>query len=203
MNDSRFPRRTIDDEIDRVVRELVALDPRPGLRRRVLSRLERKNSIRVFGPRVFVPVGALLALLIAVFVWRPFPASMPTQTIAQNPASPPQAAGPATAAPVPSPRPPLVAQPEPVGVTDASRGPSVFGPRTGHVNATTVTGNSAVGLPRFTATVDTALPMEPAEGAPAAFAPIAIAPLPAMNDIRVAPLEIKRISVPPLSTRGQ
>ena len=195
MSDSRFPRRTIDDEIDRVVRDLVELDPMPGLRRRVLSRLERTDSTFEFGPRVFVPVGVLLVLLIGVLVWRPNATPSTPQVVAQNPAS---ASPPAAATRPTTPALSQLTAPEvkPVPrVTRAVTAPkAVFGPPSGRVTATSLAGRSAA---RSAAVLADAVPRPGTREDVPAFTPIAIAP------IRIVPLELQRLSVPPLSGRDQ
>ncbi|HXG55062.1 MAG TPA: hypothetical protein VNJ03_06750 [Vicinamibacterales bacterium] len=60
------PIRSIDDSIDATVRDLMHVDPRPGLRRRVLSTLDAPVRKGSWMPWLLAPAGALAAVLLAV-----------------------------------------------------------------------------------------------------------------------------------------
>ena len=68
MSDHNFRKTGLDDAIDNVVRDVVRLDPRPGLRRRVLSQLGASQPSSSWIPRLLVPLGALACILAAVLV---------------------------------------------------------------------------------------------------------------------------------------
>lgn len=191
MSNGNFPRRTLDDAIDRAVRELMTIDPRPGLRRRVLSRLERRAGGASAAARLLVPAAALLAIVVAVMLWDPAGAPTPSPASDSQTASAPppveRATSPKPAAPQPIPEAPSRA------ANASPRSESIFGPRTGRVTATAVPA----------ATAREALPVDATEETLVPFAPITMTPLPAINEIRVSPLEIQRITIPALPPRRQ
>jgi hypothetical protein len=134
----------IDRAIDRAVRDLMQLDPPPGLRRRVLAQLsgpdEARHAFSFIRPQLALAVVALMVVLIsATRVWYG----------AQAPA-PPHAPAVAVGAPVP------MIEVESVVQQAASRGETsgqitreripmprvanVFGDRPGRVSAATVDG---------------------------------------------------------------
>ena len=186
MSNQSFPRRLLDDAIDRAVHELVQADPGPGFRRRVISKLNSPVTRTTWRPIWLVPVGALAAIVLLA-VWlrpgTPSPAA-PTQThiVAQAPVVPPPVA-PLAQAPVRS---------EPVRKTLAAREPVVqftFGPRTDRVAATSVPAvtEGDAPLPPPAATTESAT----------ALAPLQIGPLQSPAPITLAPIVIRPIVLVP------
>jgi len=81
----------IDRAIDRAVREMMQVDPPPGLRRRVLARLnESNNRDRHFLPQLAFAALAMMIVLLATSIW-----------YRGEPPTPPQPPAMATGAPVP------------------------------------------------------------------------------------------------------
>lgn len=58
----------LDRAIDRAVRNMVHVDPRPGFRGRVFARLEAAPARRAAWPQLTMAAGALALVLLAVFV---------------------------------------------------------------------------------------------------------------------------------------
>lgn len=101
--------RDIDDAIDRAVRDIMGLEPRAGLRGRVLERLERPRAGFFALPRL-VAAAAVVAIAVTAFlVMRPAHERMAPPEIASTPA--PVAVP--DAAPVREPAPPATASAEP------------------------------------------------------------------------------------------
>ena len=72
-SNQRYQRRAIDEAIDRAVGEMMEIDPRPGLRRRVQSRIEKPFGRRALwwrGSFVMLPAAALLLIIVAVVTSR-------------------------------------------------------------------------------------------------------------------------------------
>ena len=72
-SNQRYQRRAIDEAIDRTVGEMMEIDPRPGLRRRVQSRIEKPFGRRALwwrGSFVMLPAAALLLIIVAVVTSR-------------------------------------------------------------------------------------------------------------------------------------
>lgn len=87
MTDHDFQQRSLrslDDTINDAVRGLMHVDPRPGLRRRVLSTLDapvRQRTGLPWMPWLLAPAGALAALLLAVALLdNPTPTPSPVTT---------------------------------------------------------------------------------------------------------------------------
>jgi hypothetical protein len=83
---NQWPRREtspnpLDDAIDRAVRAMMNVDPRPGLRGRVLARLERSPAPAAWLPRLALASAILAAIVGAVFLFRP--AQAPTRIVQQ------------------------------------------------------------------------------------------------------------------------
>ncbi len=181
--------------IDRAVRTMMQVDPAPGLRRRVLARIEAPAPrIRLF-PRVAAGIGALAVLVLAVVVFRPAlePASRPAEGAAIALPSPS-----APAADRPAPREPVVEKAR----ATASRQPraraadtpiampriaNVFGGRDPRVSAAAAAIDDVV-FPTESAG-------QPADDRPGMPPPIGV------PEIRIAPLEVGRIRVEPMPTR--
>jgi hypothetical protein len=106
---SDFPRRLasesrLDRAIERAVRDMIQIDPRPGFRRRVLTRLDPEPVRSSPFLRIAVVAGALVILILAVLVVVPDRGSrLPdgsvarTRAVAQN-AAPTAAVKPAATA---------------------------------------------------------------------------------------------------------
>ena len=175
----------LDRAIDRAVRTMMHVDPAPGLRRRVLSRLDSPGADRRLFLRGYAwGVAAVAILIVAVMFTRDHrtePAAVvPQPSVAANQ---PPAAREVSAAPseapvergspsqVPSPRVTREAIPMP-------RVANVFGARTGSVSAAAERGVEAV--------------WPGAENPSSAVAPLLIAPL------TPAQIETPAIVIPPL-----
>ena len=191
-NDSPWtasPKSPLDRAIDRAVRKMMHVDPPPGLRRRVLSRLEsRAAERRPFVPRYAWGAAALVILIVAVMFTRdhrtePVAVVRQPSVVANGPtalrepsAAPPQA-------------PPKRTSPSQVpshGVTRETipmpRIANVFGTRTASVSAATESSVEAV-WPGAE---------NPAENPSSSVAPLVITPL------TPAPIETPAIVIPPL-----
>ena len=176
---------SLDRAIDRAVRNLMHVDPPPGLRRRVLLRLEPgAPERRLFAPRLAWGAAALVILIVAVMFTRDHrtePAAVvPQPSVAANqPPAPREVSAAPSEAPVergspsqaPSPRVTREAIPMP-------RVANVFGARTGRVSAAAERGAEAV--------------WPGAENPSSTVAPLLIAPL------TPTPIETPAIVIPPL-----
>ena len=112
MRMSDVPRRfggaadsRLDRAIDRAVRDMVQVDPRPGFRSRVLAHLDREPARSPMFMRFALAAGALAVLLLAVMVM------MPDRRSELPPSAPPREAPPLTTTPraATSPGPPVAA----------------------------------------------------------------------------------------------
>ena len=179
----------LDRAIDRAVREMMELDPPPGLRRRVLSRLDSPSARRTVGvaPYAWAAV-ALMILVVGMIVARDRTTTSPgaaatSQSVktAAPPTPAPQVRAPETSAATATPD-RGTAKPRPTHETiHMPRVHNVFGPRSPAVAAT----DARAGSSRVA---------EPAADALAAVPALVIEPLvPATLDnlgIVVPPLEI-------------
>ena len=176
----------LDRAIDRAVRKMMHVDPPPGLRRRVLSRLDSRAA----GRRLFVPqyawgVAALVILIVGVMFTlnhRTEPVAVvpqpsvvageapPTREISAAPSQTPVAGGRTPTSPSPS-RITREAIPMP-------RIANVFGTRTASVSAAAENGIEAV--------------WPGADSPSSSVAPLVITPL------TPAPIETPEIIIPPL-----
>lgn len=184
MNEQHEPGTRVDAAIDRELRRMVSLDPAPGLRRRVLARLDARAAGPAWWPRLAAAGAALALVVLAVLFLRPNHVP-PQDTLAVDaPARPaPAAPGPeATLAhedspsDAPSPR---VSARTPV-VEDLPPPPrmdTVFGGAPdGRIAAASADPVEAVTLPVHAETG--ALPtLDPIEIAPIVISPIEIRPL--------------------------
>ena len=187
MSNHNYPRRLLDDAIDRAVQELVHADPRPGFRRRVIAKIHAPAR-RSWGMRFLVPAGALAAAILLAIWLRPqdvpVPAGPAPAVAAERPvAAPTQATAPAVSEAV---KPPVVAHRTPA--RRQAPVPFSFGARSDRVTATNVPGPA----PRI-GVEDTAASTELLEAAPA-LGPIHVAPL------TLAPIVVKPIEVRPIGT---
>ncbi|MBA2258735.1 MAG: hypothetical protein H0W18_07555, partial [Acidobacteria bacterium] len=178
------------------------------LRRRVLSRLERSSRPRTlwtWGSWEVVSAAAVLMIIVAVVGgrWRQTPveiaqtpsafAKAPTDTsasvalsaLAKAPAdkSAPVAPSALSAPPAPASRPARNAM---------ARSEAIFGPRRDRVSAASAERLAAEGEP-----VGIVPPVHEQDSI--AVAPIVMRPLPQMQELRIAPIEIQRLTVPALS----
>lgn len=89
----------LDAAIDRAVRHMMHVDPPPGLRRRVLSRLDTPAATPAWWPRLAMAGAGLAAILLAVVLLRPGPDAEPPiiETAAQPVDQPAVVAPPAIA----------------------------------------------------------------------------------------------------------
>jgi hypothetical protein len=110
--------REIDDAIDRAVREIMSVEPRAGLRGRVLAELESRSDGRWSFPRLAGAAAVLAVGILMLFIWsRPSPhpvgpatmagkespeAAAPEGAPASVPAAPPASPGDSTPTPAPS-----------------------------------------------------------------------------------------------------
>lgn len=190
-----YPSResALDHAIDRAVHEMAQVDPRPGLSRRVLRRLESgatAQHTRWTLPRwqgALAAVTALLIVTVALFTLRsPDAQPVPSTQVATNPPAAPAPSAPEPRAVAPSPT-----RTAPVARQRERSPESIFGPRHDRVAAASVPTAVPATIP--------APAYEPAEPhAATPVDPITIAP------IGVSPIEIRRITIPSLtpSQRG-
>jgi len=166
MTNHDFRESSVDDAIDSAVREIMQLDPRPGLRRRVLSQLDAPAAERSWLPRLILPIGALTCIALTVLVLtrgvQPTPPAPPVATppTSQIPPSAPASPAPSVTASAPSPLPepaPTTLSAKPRGAATPVSGESIFGPRSGRVSAASVKPAEASGaapvLPEFAGTL--------------------------------------------------
>ena len=197
MSNHNYPRRLLDDAIDRAVHDLVQADPRPGFRRRVMTKVSAPARRSSWGGRFLLPAGALAAVVMLAFWLRPatspVPAAGAPQVAEQRPlpsSAPAQSPAAGTAQPLKS----------VLGERTVSKGAAVasatsprrqppvqftFGPRTERVAATSVKDGAAaddidVEVVEDAATFLTALP-------PVRISPIEVKP------ILIKPIELKPI----------
>ncbi len=183
----------LDRAIDRAVREMMHVDPPPGLRRRVLSRLEAPVARRpLFLPRYVFATAALAILIVAAMFLRdpggsPVGSETPPSIASGTPRVQP---GPATEAPRPKDRKvtplgksaPITREPIPM-----PRVANVFGAGTTRVSAAADPGSEAVW------TGDRGSPSEVPSNP---VAPLVIAPL------TPPAIETPAIVIPPLVIPG-
>lgn len=193
MSNHNYPRRLLDDAIDRAVHEMMQAEPRPGFRRRVLGKLkEPAGARRSWVPTLLVPAGVLMAALIMASLLRPAPT-----VLAPSPDAVAQRA-PQVEPPLAAETPAAQTQTPSVAPREARRQPPArhrsvpftFGPSTGRATATSVSKPAAgnVDVPESQAspvTVDPSLRQ--------------IAPLIQPAPIPLRPIELKDIMlmIPP------
>jgi hypothetical protein len=196
-NDSSLGRggeSPLDRAIDRAVREMMHVDPPPGLRRRVLSRLEPSVTRRpLFLPRhVFAAAALAILLLAAMFMRNQGGSPVGTET------TPSIASGtPPRVQPGPAPEPHPARDPK-----DTARGSSAQITRE-RIQMPRVTNVFGTGTSRVSATVDsgsepvwTGDSGRPNDDASNPVTPLVIAPL------MPAPIETPAIDIPPLVIPG-
>ena len=190
MTNNNYPRRLLDDAIDRAVHELVQADPRPGLRRRVIAKVNAPAKRASWTIRLLLPAGAMAAIvLLAVWlrpVTPPHAETPAAQVVQQQPTAPaPQVQAPAPMASAPA-APPVVAR-----RSSPRRQPPVqftFGGPNDRVSATNVT--EPVDRP----VIPAGSPVTPAVDLPTTLPPLYVAP------IEVKPIVIKPIEIKPIGS---
>lgn len=192
MSNHTYPRRLLDDAIDRAVHDLARRDPRPGFRRRVLAQLNAAPPRMSWIPKVLVPVAAIAAVLILAVWLRPHPA--PTElvsapaSVVQSPQQPPAAASPEEAKTFP---PPVR---ETARRIDRKRQHVVqftFGPPSQRVVATSVSNASEV------SPATDAVPKQRTDDPSPVLPLIRLAPIEGLAEITVKPIEIRPIAIAP------
>jgi hypothetical protein len=177
-------REDLEHAIDRAVRDMMDVDPPPGLRERVRARLEVRAR-PLFGPLRLAGLtacAAALALLVWMFGARPAE-RVPDATIVQT--SPPAATQQAT--PVPQPVQPAVTRPERAAAPVAAARPDRL------VQAASIDISE---LPE----VEPIAIEEIDAIAPLAVAMLQPEPIAATTDIRIAPLQVDDIEIAPLTS---
>lgn len=174
MTDTR-----LDDAIDRAVREMMNVDPRPGLSRRVLARLETPRTSWLTVPRLAAAAALVAIIVVALVLVTRTPAPVSQQVAV-------------------TPRPPVVAPPseEPVPSPSTGRTPpiaSIMPPRVRFELRQQP--RAAEELPPFvtSARVEPLASMIPIEVPPAGpraleLPEVVVAPLAAIEPVRVEPL---------------
>jgi hypothetical protein len=185
MTNNNYPRRLLDDAIDRAVHELVQAEPRPGLRRRVIAKVNAPAKQSSWAIRFLLPAGAMAAIVLLAVWLRPVasPAQAPApQVVEQQRAAPsPEVLARAPIASAPAPAPVIARRSSP------RRQPPVqftFGAPSDRIAATSVTNPSD----------RPAIPVESAE-ASAIDTPMALPP------IHIAPIEVKPIVIKPIEVK--
>ena len=192
MSKHNYPRRLLDDAIDRAVHEIMQAEPRPGFRRRVLGKLNEPAARRSWVPTLLAPVAALVAVLTIAIWLRPAPPVLAPSPDAVAKRAPETASPVATEKPAAAPQIPAVAPPETRRRPPARREsvPFTFGPPTGRATATSVSKPAA-------GTVDVPEP----QASPVTVDPSLrqIAPLIQPAPIPLRPIELKDIMlmIPP------
>ncbi len=192
----------IDEAIDRAVREIMHREPPPGLRRRVLARLDAPAPRAWVAPRIAFAAAAVLIVVVATVLMlrNNRVAETPRHEIAAAPASTPATPSADRAAPSPPSvvehtrrpsQPRRIARPAPAQSASVGLAPPAAGPRTatppqGRVTATSLPDASAG--PAFT----------PAAAASALPEPPTAVGLPPLPDIQIPPIKIDAIPVPPI-----
>ena len=200
MTNDNSPDGRLDDAIDRAVREMMQVDPRPGLRRRVLARLERSAHgpglraapdtwLRRFrGSFFLLPAAAVIAMVLAIVIpaVRPSAPDVKSAPPAQTASGHHESSRPRQRFPRPGrlPRNRLV-RPCPRRRALRSSASGVIGspPRACNLPSST--------RERF--------PRSPRRTSQPGFARIVMTPLVEVSEIRIRPIEIQAITLPALS----
>ena len=184
----------LDGAIDQAVREMMTIDPRPGLRRRVTNSI-KIPSHRAPGLRFgLAALGVVMAALLSIVVGRQSDPARPVhapQVAVTAPAAPATPlAGPQAIEPLPpAVSAPELARPRAKATTPAPTPESIFGPRQGRVAAASVSSRSAAAV----AAVWVAIPADAARWS--AMTPITFQPM------MVVPLAIQPLFTGPRSPR--
>ena len=182
MSNHHYPRRLLDDAIDRAVHELVQSDPRPGFRRRVMTKVAAPARRSSWTLRLLLPAGAMTAVALLALWVRPEPASRtaPRETIVAEqrpPAASSETQAPSPVAAAPSTRPAAGRRTAPRSQAPV---PFTFGPRTDRVAATSVQSDDADAVaagPLTEREADTLLSLPPVRISPIEIVPIVIKPI--------------------------
>jgi hypothetical protein len=198
-------RGRLDHAIDRAVREMVQVDPRPGLRHRVANRLAKAEApgaaslvtLTFAFPRPYAVIAAAAAVLVMVAAFgllrgpelapevdvvESTPAVSP---VAAAPSLPPVTASEPVAAPVGTARAERVPPPGPASIPPARDG--IFGERNARIRAANVPAERADVAADADLLVEPALPL--VEGGIPPIEAITIEP------IRLAPLTIRPVTL--------
>jgi hypothetical protein len=183
------------DAVDGAVREMLDVEPPPGLRGRVLDRIEAGGPAAPVWRRkalwLMVPVAAAAVMVLAVFgPWR--------RAIEPAPSAPPAIASAADQVPNPVLQPPPTRSTAPTSVeiglpyglphsTGARRAPSPARP------------GLVVAAAALTDTDTVVTQIEPLPGPPSIAIERLASPAPAMSGLGVAPLEIRALEVTALT----
>jgi hypothetical protein len=181
----------MDAAIDRAVREIMSVEPRPGFRRRVLERLTDAPPARWTWARISVGIAAAAATLVAA-VWLRAPEPSTTPTTPSVARHQPADVAPSSPSPTPPPeiKPPVIKKRLPPAPSlPATPRLNVPQPPPGRVEATS--------LPLVQ-------PQQLEAGQPQPSAldtiePIRVPPLQPIPELVVRGLTIERITIPPLS----
>jgi hypothetical protein len=179
--------RDIDDAIDHAVRDIMGVEPRAGLRARVLDRLERPRAGLFAVPRLAAAAAVVAIAVIAFFVMRAAPERIPAPEIA------------GITAPVAAPDTPPATVAAPTTTAKAEPAPRREVPRSAPRRPRTPAGQDIVEFPArgvvAAATVAGAMP-PPGEAVDVVPMPLDPGAQPiAIEAIRIEPLAVERIVV--------
>ena len=207
MPDKRFSDRQLDDAIDRVVRDIMSVEPRPDLRARVLAQLDGPSARIAFWPRLAFATLALILAIAAVVTLRQGVADhVDAPQIATSPPSPgtsPESAAPRSASTSKAPSPSTDA----AAATPRSASGAPNGSRPPRTGTTTPSRSQPVQDRVVQAasiqSVDDATaeppPVAPADDIrPTGF--VNLKPI-AQSEIVITPITVERIEITPLSSR--
>ncbi len=185
MTDKQRTERDIDAAIDRAVREIMSVEPRPGFRRRVLERLTDAPPARWSWARVTGGMAAAAATLVAA-LW------LNTADRSPAPAAPTVARQQPTDVVLPAPSPSPTTQPRQLAVNKP----------VGSVNTPRTVLRKPVAQPPPGRVEATSLPLvqpQPLPNAVDTMEAIRVSPLPPIPEADVRRRIIERITIPPLS----
>jgi hypothetical protein len=195
MNDTNPHGGAVDRAIDRAVRQMMSADAPPGLRRRVLARIEGPAPGAALFPRLAMAAAALALVVLAVVMLRPSP--QPATEVVRTQAEP----APATP-PVPAPTPaarPIEAARHAQVTAAAPRRPAVTSEEIRMPRITNVFGARTVRADAAAAADDVVFSQEDARPSasdlPGVPPPISVPP------ITIAPLQIERLRLDQAPTR--
>lgn len=183
----------LDRAIDRAVRDMMHVDPRPGFRHRVFARLEPASARSVVFPRFAMVFGALAVVLLAmVVVIRDRRPDAGVDSVQHGAAPVQTVAGGAVTSPTPT-----VTAPAPATSSHVRRSgdrptrrvtrEAIPMPRVTNVFGTRTTGAAAAAVPDMDAVWPATLPDSRDEHA-SPIAPLVIPPVEAPAPIVIAPL---------------
>jgi hypothetical protein len=179
-------REDVDAAIDRAVRDLMAVDPRPGLAGRVRARLDAPRRAIITAPRLAAVAAVSVALVLMMLTFRKSPAPRPAETAAVVTTAP-RTVGPEPLKPTPRAEPPSAGAP-PASVTQAAPAPDV---RERRVQAASVDSAETLG---------DGIEIEPiGRVEPIAIRALADEPI-AGGEIQIAPLNFTLIEIAPMTS---